>query len=163
MMKNTTIDQFEDLYEKYAPMVLRRCRYMLKDEEKALDCMQDVFVRILERKDKITSVCSSFFYTAATRVCLNKIRSDKTRYAPQIDDILADIADTASASHEEVIDATIILDNLFKEVKEDTRDMAIMHYVDGLTLEETAEQMNMSVSGVRKRLSVLRKKAKENE
>ena len=37
--------------------------------------------------------------------------------------------------------------------------MAVFHYVDGLTLEETARIMGMSVSGVRKRLSALRVKA----
>ena len=154
-----SIDNFGTLYEKFGPMVLRRCRFLLKDEEKALDCMQDVFVRILERKETITNVCSSLFYTVATRVCLNKIRSDSVRWAPQIDNVLNEIADNLRARHEEVTDTAIFLDYLFTDAKEDTRDMAVMHYVDGLTLEETASQMNMSVSGVRKRLSVLRRKA----
>ena len=39
--------------------------------------------------------------------------------------------------------------------------MAILHYVDGLTLEETAKMMKMSVSGVRKRLALLRNHAKK--
>ena len=39
--------------------------------------------------------------------------------------------------------------------------MAILHYLDGYTLEETAKKMNMSVSGVRKRLRALRAKAIE--
>ena len=34
--------------------------------------------------------------------------------------------------------------------------MAVLHYVDGLTLEEVAEETGMSVSGVRKRLRGLR-------
>ena len=36
--------------------------------------------------------------------------------------------------------------------------MALMHYVDGFTLEETAKEVGLSVSGVRKRLLILRKK-----
>ncbi len=70
-----TMDDFEELYEKFGPMVLRRCRHLLKDEDRALDAMQDVFVRVMERRERVTSVCSSFFYTVATTVCLNKIRS----------------------------------------------------------------------------------------
>jgi len=58
-----------------------------------------------------------------------------------------------------VTDTSALLDVIFSETKEDTREMAVLHYVDGYTLEETAEKMNMSVSGVRKRLSVLRTKA----
>ena len=30
---------FGQLYQKFGPMVLRRCRFILKDEEKALDAM----------------------------------------------------------------------------------------------------------------------------
>lgn len=154
-----SLDNFEELYEKFGPMVLRRCRYILKDEEKALDAMQDVFVRILERRGTISAVCSSLFYTVATTVCLNRIRSDKVRHAPQIDHLLNEIADGRGAGHEEKTDAAMFLDCIFANGREDTRQMAVLHYVDGLTLEETAAQMAMSVSGVRKRLSVLRTKA----
>ena len=161
-MKTTefiSIDNFTELYNKYGPMVLRRCRYLLKDEEKALDAMQDVFVRMIERRERMSGVCSSLFYTVATTVCLNRIRSDRVRYAPQIEDLLAGIADNRTANHEEVTNAGMILDNIFLDTKEDTRYMAVLHYVDGLTLEETAAELHMSVSGVRKRLSSLRKKA----
>lgn len=154
-----TIDDFGTLYEKFGPMVLRRCRYLLKDEEKALDSMQDVFVRILERKERLSGVCSSLFYVVATSVCLNRIRSDKIRRAPRIDDLADRLVDTDAVNHEEIVDAKLLLECIFEDTKEDTRVMAILHYVDGLTLEETAKAMKLSVSGVRKRLSVLRKKA----
>ena len=163
MNKKETVgmEDFSALYEKYGPMVLRRCRYILKDEEKALDAMQDVFVRILEKETQITSVCSSLFYTVATRVCLNKIRSDKLRSGPQIDNLLTEIADNATANHEEVTNTSLLLDQIFATSKPDTREMAILHYLDGYTLEETAKKMTMSVSGVRKRLRLLREKALE--
>jgi RNA polymerase sigma-70 factor (ECF subfamily) len=41
-------------------------------------------------------------------------------------------------------------------MKENTRYMAVLHYIDGLTLEETAQETGMSVSGVRKRLRRLK-------
>ncbi|HOC28734.1 MAG TPA: sigma-70 family RNA polymerase sigma factor [Treponemataceae bacterium] len=154
-----TTDDFGQLYERFGPMVLRRCRYLMKDEEKALDCMQDTFVRLYERRERLSGVCSSLFYTVATSVCLNRIRSDKLRSGPQIDDLLDRIAETAGAHHEDVTDASMLLDAIFADAKEDTRTMAVLHYVDGLTLEETASEMKMSVSGIRKRLSTLRKKA----
>ena len=155
-----TIDDFEDFYGKYGPMVLRRCRYLLKDEDKALDAMQDVFVRVLERRERLSSVCSSLFYTIATTVCLNKMRSDKVRQVRSAgNEFLDAIADPTAANHETLTDTAIFLDFLFEGGKDDTRYMAVLHYVDGLTLEETAKEMAMSVSGVRKRLSVLRKKA----
>ena len=106
--QTVTMSNFASLYEEFGPMVLRRCRYLLKDEEKALDAMQDTFVRIFEKRESINSVCCSLFYTVATRVCLNKIRSDKLRSGPQIDNILYEIADNATAFHEEVTDSSMV-------------------------------------------------------
>jgi RNA polymerase sigma-70 factor (ECF subfamily) len=91
---------------------------------------------------------------------LNKIRADKVRFTPQIDELLQEIADN-SPCHEEIVDASLLIDFIFDETKSTTKDMAILHYVDGLTLEETAKMMKMSVSGVRKRLSGLRSYAKQ--
>ena len=48
------------------------------------------------------------------------------------------------------------IDRLFDGQKESTKSIAVYHYVDGMTLEETAELVGLSVSGVRKRLRVLR-------
>jgi RNA polymerase sigma-70 factor (ECF subfamily) len=39
-----TID-VEAYYQKYAPMIFRRCRQMPGNEDDALDAVQDVFVK----------------------------------------------------------------------------------------------------------------------
>lgn len=65
-MGNITNHDFGELYQKYGPMVLRRCRFLLHDEDMALDAMQDVFVKIIENNCKIKDVCSSLFYVTAT-------------------------------------------------------------------------------------------------
>jgi RNA polymerase sigma-70 factor (ECF subfamily) len=41
--------------------------------------------------------------------------------------------------------------------------MAVLHLVDGLTLEEVAAEMGLSVSGVRKRLRTLKAHVAELE
>jgi RNA polymerase sigma-70 factor (ECF subfamily) len=41
--------------------------------------------------------------------------------------------------------------------------MAVFHFVDGLTLEEVAKEVGMSVPGVRKRLRALRQTLAEME
>ena len=145
-MKTLSMDDFDNLYRQYGPMVLRRCRFILKNEEKALDAMQDVFVRLIERKEKISNVCSSLLYTMATNICLNKIRSDKLRSGPEFDVIAEIIEDSASAEGTEKIETNILLDCIFSERDSKDRQIAILHYVDGYTLEETSQKMKMSVS-----------------
>ena len=56
-----------------------------------------------------------------------------------------------------------ILARLFSKEPESSRTIAVLHYVDGLTLEETAREVSLSVSGVRKRLRALKAKIKNLE
>ncbi len=154
---NFTKEDFEELYRKYAPMVFRRCKFLLKDESKAKDAMQDVFVRILENETKLSNVCASLFFTTATRICLNQIRSDKYRNSLQIESLAEFLEDDFSRKQEELINVSQLLDLIFSNRDSKDREIAILYYVDDFTLEETAQKMKMSVSGIRKRLKLLKK------
>jgi RNA polymerase sigma-70 factor (ECF subfamily) len=147
----------EALYRKYGPMVLRRCRQMLQNEEKALDAMQDTFERLLRHRDRLTDAGpSSLLYRIATNVCLNVLRGERRRPQSSDEQLLLSIA--SLDDHQERSQARAALDRLFGGQRESTRTIAMLHYVDNLTLEETAAQVGLSVSGVRKRLRGLREK-----
>lgn len=47
--------------------------------------------------------------------------------------------------------------------KESTREMAVMHYVDGMKLEDISAEVGLSVSGIRKRLRKLKSNVKKIE
>ena len=80
----------DGLARSYGPMVLRRCRRLLRDEDEAMDACQDVFVRLLERRDRLDArYPSSLLYRIATNLCLNRIR-DRRRRATSGDDALLD-------------------------------------------------------------------------
>lgn len=145
----------EKLYQRYGPMVIRRCRQLLADEDDALDAAQDVFVRLCEAGDRLNvKHPSSFLYVTATNVCLNRIR-DRARRGETHDDVvverIASMGDT-----ERRVGALSTLQRLFGQSPTSSRTIAMLHFVDGLTLEETAREVGMSVSGVRKRLRALR-------
>jgi RNA polymerase sigma factor (sigma-70 family) len=148
-MTGTGVD-VEALYERYGPMVLRRCRSLLRDEDEALDTTHDVFVQLLRNRDRLTAdYPSSLLYRIATNLCLNRIR-DRRRDSDVPDDVLERLARRVD------LDAPVLLDRLFRRHPESTRTMAVLHYVDGMTLEQVAAECGLSVSGVRKRLRALR-------
>ena len=150
----------ELLYEKYGPMVLRRCRRLLRDEDRALDAMQDVFVRVLQRGDRLKATYpSSLLYRIATNVCLNCIRDQRLDLPG--DEVLIHIA--GMEDPEPRLDARAMLDRLFARHRDSTRTIAVLHFVDGLTLAEVAQEVGMSVSGVRKRLRGLRESLEKLE
>jgi len=152
----------EDLYRRYGPMVLRRCRALLKDEERAVEAMQDTFVQVLRRQDTLeVSAPSSLLYRIATNTCLNRIRSRKRHPEHPDDDLLVRIASASDDEGRGV--ARLMLDRIFANERPSTRTMAVMHLLDGMTLQEVADEHGLSVSGVRKRLRTLRTHVRELE
>jgi RNA polymerase sigma-70 factor (ECF subfamily) len=145
----------EAFYRRYGPMVLRRCRRLLGDDEKAWDAMQDVFVQLLRYEGRLDdSAPSSLLYRIATNVCLNRIRSQGRRREDPADVLIEEIA--RSADEEPRSAARLALSRLLgRELETSTAEMAIMHWVDGMTHEEVAREVGLSVSGVRKRLRQL--------
>jgi RNA polymerase sigma-70 factor (ECF subfamily) len=141
-------------------MVLRRCRRLLCDEDQALDACQDVFVRLIEHRARLDArYPSSLLYRMATNVCLNKLRDSRREPLTREEALLDEIAraeEPGGAS-----EARLLLARLFGRHPESSRTIAVLHYVDGLTLEEVAAETEMSVSGVRKRLRALRVSLKD--
>ncbi|MBR6454882.1 MAG: sigma-70 family RNA polymerase sigma factor [Fibrobacter sp.] len=154
---------FAKIYETYAPMVYRRCLQLLRDDAEASDLMQDVFVRIYSASERLDMQSpSSLLWNTATRLCLNRIR-DKRRRGLDVDssNLLLNIA-CAEDEHDDY-ETKNVLAKLFSKEPESSRTIAVLHYVDGMTLEETAREVGLSVSGVRKRLRGLQAKVKTLE
>lgn len=142
------------LYERYGKMVLRRCRQLLRDEAQAEDAAQNVFVLFLTNRERLTSEFpSSLLNRIATNHCLNLIR-DGRRQDPGVSEWLRRVADWEDPAPR--LEARSLLKRLFGMHEESTRTMAVLHLLDGMTLEEVAEETGLSVSGVRKRLRGLR-------
>ena len=150
---------FESLYTTYGPMVLRRCRRLLRDEGKALDAMHDVFVELLRRRDRLRGGSPvSLLLKTATNVCLNRVRTERRYPEDREQEVLFAIAgDDESAIDSRAI-ARRVLDRLFARAPETTRFIAVLHYVDRLTLKEVASAAGISVPAVRRRLQSLQQR-----
>jgi RNA polymerase sigma-70 factor (ECF subfamily) len=152
----------EELFRRYGPLVIRRCRYLLKDEDEALEVSQEVFVQLLRRRGKLTvRNPSSLLYRMATNLSLNRIRDRKRKPTTNDDELLYHLASMEEPTAR--LEARSTLQYLFGRHQESSRVIAVLHFVDGLTLEEVARKVDMSVSGVRKRLDALRKTLAEME
>ncbi len=148
----------EALYRRYGPMVLRRCRQLLRDEDEAFDVAQEVFLQLVRHRARLDDrYPSSLLNRMATNLSLNRIRSRRRDPCVSDDERLATIAAATD------FDSPLLLDRLFGRHPESTRTMAVLHYLDGMTLEEVAEECGMSVAGVRKRLSKLRASLRDME
>ncbi len=145
----------ESLYRRYGPMVLRRCRAILRDEEWALDAMQETFARVLAHASRLNDrYPSSLLYRIATNVCLNMLRARRRRPTASAD---PDLLPGEGNMEERVLDG-LLLEQVLQGESEGVRRAVLSHYRDGETLKEAARELGLSVSGVRKRLLSLRRR-----
>lgn len=150
----------EDYYRNHGAMVLRRCRRMLRNEENAVDAMHDTFVNLLRAGDRLSGEApSSLLLRIATRVCLNRLRTQRRHPEDGDEQVLHAIAAADEPEARSV--SRSILRNVFGRETESTRVMAVLHYVDGLTFEEVGQEVGLSAAGVRKRVSGLRARVAE--
>lgn len=162
--------EIETLYKQYGGMVLRRCQAILKNEQQAMDALQDVFVQLLRNQSKIKPKgLSSLLYRMATNTSLNmirhqKVRDDHQQFERQQNDHEqinsdTDATHTGQPNTSSTEHRIIELDRINKalaEFPERTREVALYHYVDGFTMDEIAKMMHMSNSNTRRLLRELR-------
>ena len=92
---------------------------------------------------------------------MNIFRAESKRPTTTKEDVLLQIA--SSDNPQEKVIAQDLIDSIFKSEKISTKEMAVLYYVDGLTYEQVAGEVGLSVSGVRKRLRTLKARLKKQK
>jgi len=130
---------------------------MLKNEQSAHDAMHEVFLKILSNQNRLTGEYpSALLYRIATNVCLNRIRNERKHSLNEYLDILYNTS--FFENQEENNSARNLLTYILEKEKESTRQIAVLYFVNGMTIKEIAETKNLSISGVHKLLDKLRRK-----
>ena len=147
-------------YEKYGPMVIRRCRKILKSPEDAMDAVHDVFVNLIREEARLHDrYPSSLLYTMATNVCLNRLRKKKWETPNDLSGENEAMFFCVDEGFDQV-EAEILLEDILKDESEMNRSICFMYHADGMTLKEIGEAMGLSVSGVKKRLDAFKSRAR---
>jgi len=149
----------DSCYKKYVPMIFRRCMGILRNEDEALDAVQDVFVNLLKQQQRLHGrFLSSLLYTVATNICLNRLRQRKRREFDYQDPetLFPAVNDPEFAR----VEAGMIMETILENESESDRIICYLYHRDGMTLREVGEITGLSVSGVRKRLCAFKARAK---
>lgn len=155
--------EIAELYERYAHVLLHRCRRILRNEEDAQDAVQETFARVIRNAETFRKQSSplTWMYTISTNHCLNVIRNRQTRRR-KLDDHTADVAHAlgAVATEREGTEDHARLLSMLEEADEQTRRCVIHTWFDDCTREETARLVGISVPTVRKRLNAFLERAR---
>lgn len=147
------------LYEKYADMLYRIALTHLLNEQDAQDALHDVFEKYLLTTPVFEDESheKSWFIRVTVNRCLDLLRRRKVRHYTPLDEI-----DNlkASPSFLEQTEQISVMEHL-SNIPEKYKTVIVLHYLEGFSVEETAETLKLSVSAVKMRLKRGREHLKE--
>ncbi len=161
MYKEPLID-IEHYYNNFGSMVFRRCMKLLQDEERAVDAMQDVFVNLISSRERLKNTHpSSLLYRMSTNICLNIIRKESRKKNLKAEGILQNIPAAESAGLN--FEKEALWNFIIKENPQDTSRIALMYFLDGMTMKEISKETGYSVTTVFNRIRDLCENLKTKE
>ncbi len=155
---------FTELVNRYAQRVFRVARHITKNDQDAEDVLQDTFLKAYSRLGQFEG--NAKFYTWIVRVAVNealmRMRRGKNRVTVSLDQEL-ETSDGAiqrelpaeTESPEESLSRTELRESLTQAIdslSEIYRPVFVLRDVEGLSTEETAEMLNLSLPAVKSRL-----------
>src|SRR5271167_398743 len=158
------ISAFEELVKRYDRNVFRIAQHITQNREDAEDVVQDAFLKAYENLEQFQG--NSKFYTWLVRIAVNeslmKLRRRRSDRTVSLDEDIQTEEDTMprevadwSPNPEQLYKQGELKDILRKTVQglpASFRTVFVLRDVEGLSTEETAEALDLSIPAVKSRL-----------
>ena len=154
---------FEELYERYSGPMFRSARVLLGNSEDAEDVLQETFVTCyfhigeLERPESVRYWLFRIMRRSAYRL-------GKKRRAETPDEDINRLRDTAESEEigpEEHTVSSARLEELLSTLSQKQREVAVLYYLEEMSVPEIAEVLDCFEGTVKSRLFSARKKLKQ--
>ena len=160
LVQEGEIKAFEVLYQRYSRRLLHfLIRLLNGDESRAQDLLQDVFLRVLEKRNLFRDKhrFSTWIFTITHNICKNEYRSVAGRMEINFTDseFINALSLDSTPSEIEKIDQEYFrrrLLHLIQAVSPDQRNTFLLRYQENLPVHEVAIIMNCSDGTVKSRL-----------
>ena len=143
-------DAFETLYRRHKGFVLRVALRFAPDVDTALDVLQDTFIQLLRRFPpsgkglRLTAKLTTLLYPIARNTAISAQR--KASGLPLADEVAPDDLPAPPSRESDGIG------KLLAELPAGQRETLTLRFVDGLTLEEIAQALDIPLGTVKSRL-----------
>ena len=160
---------FEELFDRYSSMVFSLAYQVLGDREEALDVSQEVFLAIYSKMDSFRGESSlkTWIYSIAVHRASNRFRwwnRLRRRGTISLEDHLSrktdqdhsiDLKSPVKSPEDELIlkEERKQLDEWLRELPIQQRIAVVLRDIEGLSYEEIAESMEISLGTVKSRIA----------
>ena len=147
---NETQKQLNEAYERYADMLYHLSLSHLQSKEDAEDVVQEVFCKYFAKQPTFTDPAheKAWFLRVTINQCRDQLRHRNVRRYTPLHEI-EEIAAQTGLHDEGALDVMQILAFL----PEKLRIVVILHYLEGLSVDETAAALKIGKSAVKMRLA----------
>lgn len=143
---------FEEIYERYANKVYRKCYSFVYNQAKAEDFTHDIFLKLIVKIGtfKESSKFSTWLYSITYNFCMDQIRVNKKNVEVALDgnhDIMDENdEDDLVNMHSDQLGKTL------EKIPSDEKALILMKYQDDFSIKEIADTLNITESAVKMRL-----------
>lgn len=149
-------ERFVQAYEEYADAIFRYCFYRVYDRERALELVQESFMKTWEylASGKQIDNIKPFLYKVATNLIIDQSRR---RHSPEtsleeLQDLGFDPPDPHAVQVEKLVDAKFAAEKL-KNLPDMYREAVTLRYINDLSPKEIAEIIGESENVVSVRIN----------
>jgi RNA polymerase sigma factor (sigma-70 family) len=145
-------EYFEEIYERYANKVYRKCYSFVYSQEKAEDLTHDIFLKLVVKIGtyKESSKFSTWLYSITYNYCMDQIRVNKKKTEVALQDNY-DMSDEDDDSELMDFHGTE-LNKSMKQLPSEERMLLQMKYQEDFSIKEIADTLKISESAVKMRL-----------
>lgn len=162
LLKNGEKDAFTEIYSRYWKLLFLRAYAILRDNDAAKDAVQDVFISLWNRREVVEVTYLKAYLQQAVRFkVLHFIREERTdsEFYIRLRKVTTEIiADNPLLFKEQ----QNLLNELVGSLPEDCKEAFLLSREEDLTYKQIAEQLDVSIKTVEKRISKSLKYLREN-
>jgi RNA polymerase sigma-70 factor (ECF subfamily) len=143
---------FEDCYRKVFPLVLAKCRRMLRGDSDAMDLAQEVFVRLWRHRELVQdhAALTAWLYRTSTRLVIDRARQ-RALSQESLQHLLHVLEDSSTDSEARFISRRQ-LRSVLSECPESELEAAMLSRLDRMTHPQIAEVVGVAERTVRRML-----------
>ncbi len=150
---------FLEIYRRYSGRIFAYCKRFLGNKEDAMDIFQDTFVNFYQAADnkgrEMTNL-PAFLLRIARNLCLNFVRQNKK--TSHLEDYMRYENNSDFAENDELLGMIKIA---VQQLPEDYREAFILREYEGMSYQEIAEFLNISLPLVKIRIFRAKEKLRE--
>lgn len=156
-----------EAYDRYADAIFRHCYFRLGNRERAMELMQDTFCKAWEHLAKGRDIehVQAFLYRIAGNLVIDEVRRLKRRPETSLEDLQEEgfdpSAEGGEAELQNAVDSAALLAQL-EHLDQQSRDVLVMRFVDGLPPQEIAALLGVSANVVSVRIHRATKKLRSS-